>query len=69
MRKVRVYNIFINILRIRRRRNMIREGMDSNLLSVETFLAHFNIIILLRVNPRRKNQWEKGNTTNQMLGM
>jgi hypothetical protein len=48
-----------NIGRIRRKRNMIREGRDSNLLSTETIQIKINKNNLLRMNPRRKTPWEK----------
>jgi hypothetical protein len=60
MSKEREENICRNIGRIRRRRNLIREGRDSNLLSTEIVLIQINKINLLRMNPRGKTPWEKG---------
>jgi len=58
--KEKVDKLFRSIGRIRRKRNQIRKGRDSNLLSIETILIHINKINLLRMNPRWKNPWEKG---------
>jgi hypothetical protein len=51
--------LFRSLGRIRRRRNKIIEGRDSNLLSIETILIHIRKINLLRTNPRWKTPWEK----------
>jgi hypothetical protein len=47
--------IFINIGRIRRRKNQIIEGRDSNFLLIEIVLIDIRKIILLRMNPRWNN--------------
>jgi hypothetical protein len=60
MSKAKEEKLFRSLGRIRRRRNHIREGRDSNLLSIETVLIHINKINLLRMNPRWKTPWEKG---------
>jgi hypothetical protein len=44
---------------IRRRRNMIREGRDSNLLSTEIAQIKISKINLVRMKPRKKTPWEK----------
>jgi hypothetical protein len=59
MIKARVKNLCRNLRRIRGRRNMIREGRDSNLLSIEIVLIQITNIILLRMNQRGKTPWEK----------
>jgi hypothetical protein len=59
MRKEGVENICKSIGRIRRRGSMIKEGRDSNLLSIETSIIKINNIIPLRMNPRGKTPWEK----------
>jgi hypothetical protein len=51
-----------NIGRIRRKRNMIREGRDSNLLSTETTLIKIIKISLLRMNPRGRILIKFGST-------
>jgi hypothetical protein len=48
---------------------MIREGSDSNLLSIEISLIKIIKTSMIRINPREKNPWEKGKTTNQLLGI
>jgi hypothetical protein len=68
MSKEREDNICKSLGRIRRRRNMIREGRDSNLLSIETILIKINKISLLRMNPRRKTPWEKGEDHQSNVG-
>jgi predicted aspartyl protease len=69
MSKEREENPFVeNLGRIRRRRNMIREGRDSNLLSTETTLIKINKISLLRMNPREKTPWEKGEDHQSNVG-
>ena len=52
MRKVKEETIFISLGRMRRKRNNMREGRDSNIISIETILIHINEINLLRMNPR-----------------
>jgi hypothetical protein len=47
----------------------MREGTDSNLLSIETFLAHINKIKLLREIQEGRILGKKGKTTNKMLGI
>jgi len=47
MRKVRENNLLINIGRIRRRRDIIKEGRDSNLLSTKIVLIQINKIDML----------------------
>jgi hypothetical protein len=59
MSKERVESLCRNIGRIRRRRNMIREGRGSNLLLVGTTLIKINKIILLSMNPRKSIPWGK----------
>jgi hypothetical protein len=59
MSKAREENPCINIGRIRKRKNIIRGGGDSNLLSKETSLIKISKIILLKMNPRKKIPWEK----------
>jgi hypothetical protein len=54
MRKESEENPCRNVGRIRRRRNMIRGGRVSNLLSIETSLIKINKISLLKINPRKK---------------
>jgi len=44
---------------IRRRKNMIEEGMDSNLFSTEIVQVKINKINLVRMKPRNKNPWEE----------
>jgi hypothetical protein len=41
---------------------------DSNILSIETILSHINKINLLRMNPRWKTPWEKGEDHNSNVG-
>jgi hypothetical protein len=60
MSKARAENLCRNIGRKRRRRNIMRGGRDSNLLSTEELLTQINKIILLRMSPRGKTPWEKG---------
>jgi hypothetical protein len=62
MRKTKKEKLFKILGRIRRMRNHMKQGRDSNLISIEIVLIHINKIILLRMNPIRKD-------TNQMLGM
>jgi hypothetical protein len=63
-------NTYRSLGRIRRKRNIIREGKDSNLLSTEIVLIKISKIKLLRKNPRENIFFcEKGKTTNPMLGM
>jgi hypothetical protein len=52
--------LFKSLGRIRRRRNWIKEGRDSNLLSIEIVLIHIIEIKLLRMDPRWETPWEKG---------
>jgi hypothetical protein len=59
MSKAREENPCINIGRIRRRRNFIRGGTDSNLLSIEIALIKIIKTSMLRMNPREKTPWEK----------
>jgi len=59
MGRVRVENIFRHIGRLRRKRNLIRGGKDSNLLSIETSLIKINKFSLLRMNPRENTPLEK----------
>ena len=68
MIKTKVERLFRNFGRIRRRRNNIREGRDSNLLSTETFLAHIIKINLLRMNPRWNTPREKGEDRQSNVG-
>jgi hypothetical protein len=68
MRKARVNNICISLGGIGRRRNMIREGKDSHLLSMEIALIKINKIILLRMNPRGNTPWEKGEEHQSNVG-
>jgi hypothetical protein len=49
-----------NIGRIRRRRSLIRGRRDSNLLSIEMSLIKIIKTSMLRMNPRKKTPWEKG---------
>jgi hypothetical protein len=60
MRKEREDILCRSLGRIRRRRSLIREIKDSNLLSIE--IAQIKIILtsMLRMNPREKTPWEKG---------
>jgi hypothetical protein len=60
MRKEKEESLCKNLGRIRRRRNLIKEGKDSNLFSTEAVLIEISKIILLRKNPRDKIPWEKG---------
>ena len=60
MSKDREDNPCKNLGRIRRGRNLIKEGKDSNFFSTEAVLIEINEIILLRKNPRDKIPWEKG---------
>jgi hypothetical protein len=68
MRKARAYNQCINLGRIRRRRNMIRGGRDSNLLSIEITLIKIIKTNMLRMNPRESNPWEKGGDHQSNVG-
>ena len=49
-----------NIGRTRRRRNLIKGGRDSNLLSIEIALIKIINMSMLRMNPRENTPWEKG---------
>jgi hypothetical protein len=69
MSKAKAESLFRILGRIRRRIYLIREGRDSNLLSIETILAHISKINLLRTNQRWKTPWKNGKISNQMLGM
>jgi hypothetical protein len=60
MSKARVENPCRNHGRIRRRISLIRGGKDSNLLSIEMSLIKIIKTSMLRVNPREKTSWEKG---------
>jgi hypothetical protein len=59
MRKEKAESIFINLRRITRRINMIREGRDSNLLLVGRILAQIRKINI-RMTLRRNIPWRKG---------
>jgi hypothetical protein len=59
MSKARVENPFINLGRIRRRKNMIR-GRDSNLLSIEIALIKIIKTSMIRMSPIDKSPWKKG---------
>ena len=59
MNKERAENPCRNLGRIRRRRNMIRGGRDSNLLSIEISLIQIIKTNMLRMNPRDNTPWEK----------
>jgi hypothetical protein len=52
-------NPYKNLGMIRRRRSSIRGGKDSNLPSIGMSLIEIIKISMLRVNPRKKNPWEK----------
>jgi hypothetical protein len=54
MSKAKVDKIFRSLGRIKRRRNRIREGRDSNFLSIETIIIHMGKINLLQMNSRWK---------------
>jgi hypothetical protein len=59
MSKEKEKDACINIGRIRIRRNMIKQGMDSNLLSTKIIQIQINKNNLLRMNPRRNTMLEK----------
>ena len=59
MTKARAENPCRNIGRIRRRRNVIIGGRDSNLLSIEMSLIKIIKTDMLRTNPRKETPWEK----------
>jgi hypothetical protein len=69
MSKAREENLYINLGRTRRMRNLIRGGKDSNPPSIGMSLIEIINISMLRGIPRNKIPWEKGKTTNPMLGM
>jgi hypothetical protein len=69
MSKARAEIPCITLGRIRIRKSVIRGGRDSNLLSIEMSLIEISKIDMLRMIPRNKTPWEKGNTTNPMFGM
>jgi hypothetical protein len=54
MRKERVDSLCINLGRIRRRRSLIRERKDSNILSIEISQVKIIKTNILRMNPREK---------------
>jgi hypothetical protein len=60
MRKVGEENPCRNLGRIRRRRSLIKGGKDSNLPSIQMRLIEIIKISILRVNPRKKTPWGKG---------
>jgi hypothetical protein len=60
MRKERAESLCRNIGRKRRRRSMLREINDSNLLSIEISLIKIIKTSMLRMNPRKKTPWGKG---------
>jgi hypothetical protein len=60
MSKEREENLCRNLGKIRRKRNMVKEGRDSNILSSEVVLIQISKINLLKMNPRGKTSWEKG---------
>jgi hypothetical protein len=59
VRKEREGNPCTNLGRIRRKRNLIIERRDSNLLSIETVEIKFSKNNILRMNPRINTPWEK----------
>jgi hypothetical protein len=68
MSKAREDNQCRIIGRIIRRRNMIKGGRDSNLLSIEIVLIKIIKTNMLRMNPREKNSWEKGEDHQSNVG-
>jgi hypothetical protein len=60
MNKEMTENTYKNLGRIRRKRNVIIEGRDSNLLSIEIVLIKINKISLLSMIPREKYSLGKG---------
>ena len=68
MRKAMVENPCINLGRIRKRRSMIRGRRDSNLLSIEMSLIKIIKTNMLRMNPREKTPWEKGEDHQSNVG-
>jgi hypothetical protein len=68
MSKEKEERLFRNIGRIIRRRNQIKEERDSNLLSRETILKDINKINMLRMNPKWKTPWGKGEDHQSNVG-
>jgi hypothetical protein len=68
MSKARVENPCRKLGRIRRRRSPIRGGKDSNLPSIGMNLIEIIKISMLRVNPRKKTPWEKGEDHQSNVG-
>jgi hypothetical protein len=60
MSNARAENLCRSLGWIRRRRNLIIEGRDSNFLSTETVQIQIKKIGLLRLDPRCKIPWQKG---------
>jgi hypothetical protein len=54
--------------KIRRKRNLIKEGKDSNLLSIEITLIKIIKINLLKMSPRQKTPLEKGEDHQSNVG-
>jgi hypothetical protein len=68
MNKARAESLCINIGRIRRRRSLIRGRMDSNHLSIEIIIIKISKTSILRMNPRKKTPWEKGEYHQSIVG-
>jgi hypothetical protein len=68
MSKARAENLCKRLRRIRRRRSLIREGRDSNLLSTKVVQIQINKISRIRINPRKKTSWEKGKDHQSNVG-
>ena len=69
MSKAREENICGNLGRTRRMRSPIIGGKDLYLPSIGMSLIEIIKINMLREISRKKIPWEKGKTTNPMLGM
>ena len=68
MSKERVESLCRIIGRIRRRRSLIRERKDSNLISIEISLIKIIKTDMLRMNPREKTCWGKGEDHQSIVG-
>jgi hypothetical protein len=55
-------NLYKSLGRKRRRRNMIKEGRDSKILSIEIILIQINKIIILRMNRKGRSLGKRGRT-------
>ena len=68
MRKEREETLCRKLGRIRRKRIMISERKDSNLLSTEISQIKINKTSLLWMNPRDNTPWEKGGDHQSYVG-